>query len=191
MGVNRKTYYKAEHEAAHSLADLGRYVVAKLLQRRQEALQLAQLPGAASRRELLVGKRSRGRHGRPVAEAIGSGRGAVQGRRRVAASVQHCAHTGRGTAGHFRVNGGEKKSTIVMISVQSLTSAPSCVCMCACVSFLRACMCAPDAPAASAVSQVLPFDPASTHHLLPLYQCIPPQPLGHNYKRNLLKRFQK
>lgn len=109
MGANRKTYYKAEHEAAHSLSDLGRYVVAKLLQRRQEALQLAQLPGAASRRELLVGKRSRGRHGRPVAEAIGSGRGAVQGRRRVAASVQHCAHTGRGTAGHFRVNGGKKK----------------------------------------------------------------------------------
>lgn len=57
--------------------------------------------------------------------------------------------------------------------------------------FLRACMCAPGAPAASAVSQVLPFDPASTHHLLPLYQCIPPQPLGHHYKRNLLKRFQK
>lgn len=84
-----QTHHEAEHEAPHPLADLGRYVVAELLQRRQEALQLAQLPGAAGRRELLVGERRRRRHGRTVAEAIGGGRSAVQGRRRVAASVQH------------------------------------------------------------------------------------------------------
>lgn len=99
-----ETYYKAQHEAAHPLSDLRRYVVAELLQRCQEALQLAQLPGAASWRELLVRKRSRRRHGRPVAEAIGSGRSAVQGRRRVAASVQH--YTDRtGTTRQFGVSG--------------------------------------------------------------------------------------
>lgn len=100
-----ETYYKAQHEAAHPLSDLRRYVVAELLQRCQEALQLAQLPGAASWRELLVRKRSRRRHGRPVAEAIGSGRSAVQGRRRVAASVQHYTQTGRGQHDSSGVSG--------------------------------------------------------------------------------------
>lgn len=51
-----RTYHQPQHQAAHSLSDLGRYVVAELLQRGQEALQLAELSGAASRWELLVGE---------------------------------------------------------------------------------------------------------------------------------------
>lgn len=71
------TYHQSQDEAAHSLSNLRRYVVAKLLQRGQEALQLAELPGAAGRRELLVGQRGCRGHGRPVAEAVRSGRSTV------------------------------------------------------------------------------------------------------------------
>ncbi len=51
-----RTYHQPQHKTAHSLSNLRRYVVAKLLQCGQEALQLAELPRATSWRELLVGK---------------------------------------------------------------------------------------------------------------------------------------
>lgn len=65
------TYHQAQHQTADSLSDLGRDVVAELLQRRQEAFELAELPGAARGRELLIGQRG-GRGGaRPIAVALG------------------------------------------------------------------------------------------------------------------------
>lgn len=65
------TYHQAQHQTADPLSDLGRDVVAELLQRRQEAFELAELPGAARGRELLIGQRG-GRGGaRPIAVALG------------------------------------------------------------------------------------------------------------------------
>lgn len=51
--------HQPQHKATHSLSNLRRYVVSKLLQCGQEALQLAELPGTTGWRELLVGQRGR------------------------------------------------------------------------------------------------------------------------------------
>lgn len=87
------TYHQAQHQTADPLSDLGRDVVAELLQRGEEALELAELAGAAGRRQLLIGQGGSGRHGGAVAEAVGC-RGRPVERRgrvtRVTAPVQHC-----------------------------------------------------------------------------------------------------
>ena len=54
------THHQAQHQAADALADLGRDVVAELLQCREEALELAELPGAARWWQLLIGQRGGG-----------------------------------------------------------------------------------------------------------------------------------
>lgn len=87
------THHQPQHEAAHSLSDLRRYVVAKLLQCGQKALQLAELPGTASWRELLVGKGGSWGHGRPITEAVRSGWSTIKRCRRVTAPIQHCQET--------------------------------------------------------------------------------------------------
>ena len=51
----RPTHHQAQDQRPDALPDLGRDVVAELLQRGEEALQLAELPGAAGRRQLLIG----------------------------------------------------------------------------------------------------------------------------------------
>lgn len=88
------THHQPQHQRADALADLGRDVVAELLQRRQEALEFAELPCAAGRRQLLVGQRGGGRGARPVAVAVGRGGGAVEGRRRVTAAISYCKEKG-------------------------------------------------------------------------------------------------
>lgn len=88
-----RTHHQPQHEAAHSLSDLRRYVVAKLLQCGQKALQLAELPGTASWRELLVGKGGSWGHGRPITEAVRSGWSTIKRCRRVTAPIQHCQET--------------------------------------------------------------------------------------------------
>lgn len=87
------THHQPQHKAAHSLSDLRRYVVAKLLQCGQKALQLAELPGTASWRELLVGKGGSWGHGRPITEAVRSGWSTIKRCRRVTAPIQHCQET--------------------------------------------------------------------------------------------------
>lgn len=89
------THHQSQHQRAHALADLGRDVVAELLQRRQEALEFAQLPSAAGRRQLLVGQRGRGGGARPVAVAVRRRRSAVECRRGVTAAVGYCPGRGR------------------------------------------------------------------------------------------------
>lgn len=84
------THHQSEHQRADALADLGRDVVAKLLQGGQEALELAELPGAAGRRQLLVGQRGGGGGAWAVAVAIGRRGGAVERRRGVTAAVAYC-----------------------------------------------------------------------------------------------------
>lgn len=84
------THHQAEHQRADALADLGRDVVAELLQGGEEALELAELPGAAGRRQLLVGQRGRGGGARPVAVSVGWRGGAVERCGRVTAAVAHC-----------------------------------------------------------------------------------------------------
>lgn len=49
------TYHQPQHQGADALPDLRGDVVAKLLQGGQEALELAELAGAAGRGQLMVG----------------------------------------------------------------------------------------------------------------------------------------
>lgn len=51
----RRTHHQCQDQAADAVPDLGGDVVAKLLQRCQEALELAELASAAGGRQLLVG----------------------------------------------------------------------------------------------------------------------------------------
>lgn len=95
-GAVADTHHQAEHQRADALADLGRDVVPELLQGGEEALELAELPGAAGRRQLLVGQRGRGGGAWPVAVAVGWGGGAVERRGRVTAAVAHCKGGKRG-----------------------------------------------------------------------------------------------
>lgn len=101
------THHQSQHQRADALADLGRDVVAELLQRRQEALEFAELPGAAGRRQLLVGQRGRGGGAGPVAVAVRGGGGAVEGRRRVTAAVGYCVEQGKR---HIWLNSKNRKA---------------------------------------------------------------------------------
>lgn len=86
----RRTYHQGQDEAADAVPDLGGDVVAKLLQRGQETLQLAELASPAGGRQLLVGQRRGRGGGRPVAVPLRRGRHCVQGGRGVMIPVGHC-----------------------------------------------------------------------------------------------------
>lgn len=92
----RQTYHKPQDEGSHPLPDLGGDVIAELLQRGEEPLELGELAGAAGRRELVGGEGGGGGGGWPVAEPVWGGRSPIDGGRRVAAPVHHCGERGDG-----------------------------------------------------------------------------------------------
>lgn len=70
MSVNyeeRRTYHQSQDKASNIVSNLRGDVVAKLLQRGEEAFQLAQLASPTGGRQLLVCQRGGGGRGRPVA----------------------------------------------------------------------------------------------------------------------------
>lgn len=108
--------HKGQHKVADTVSDLWRDVIAKLLQRGQEALEFAQLACPAGGRQLLVGqRRGRGR-GRAVAIALRWRWHCVEGWRRMMVSIgQRCGGEGGGAGatgvdrrqgGHAATGGG-------------------------------------------------------------------------------------
>lgn len=111
LGRVPPAYHQAEDEGADSLSYLWRNVIAKLLQGSEEPLQLAELPGAAGWGQLLIRQRRGGRGGRPVAEAVGRRRGAIQGRGRMARAIGYCRRARSQKEEGKRAKNGNKEVT--------------------------------------------------------------------------------
>lgn len=86
----RRTYHQGQDKAADAVTDLRGDVVAKLLQRGQEAFQLAELASPTGGWQLLISQRRGRGGGRPVAVPLRRGRHCVQGGRGVMIPVGHC-----------------------------------------------------------------------------------------------------
>lgn len=89
-GSGGETYHQGQDKAADTVSDLRGDVITKLLQRGQEALQLAELASPTGGWQLLVSQRRGRGGGRPVAVPLWRGRHSVQGGRGVMIPVGHC-----------------------------------------------------------------------------------------------------